>query len=107
MRLDGECWQMCEGVQKKTQVSKLESFENWTDWKKRNKEGYDCEIEIRREGSRMVFCMEDCGIFIRNIISVTADTDEIYMALTGDQCAITNIRIQLPGTEAKTMTDVG
>lgn len=37
--------------------------------------------------------VEDSGLEIRNITTIPADASNIYFYLTGDQCAITNIRI--------------
>ena len=45
--------------------------ENWESWKALNKAGMDCHVSILSE-----------------------DQPTVYAALTGDQCAITNIRIK-------------
>jgi hypothetical protein len=54
----------------------------------------DCTVKIRRDGSRVT--METCnlGIAIYTATTILDHVSEIYVALTGDQCALTNIRIE-------------
>ncbi len=93
IRLDGENWESGEGVDNKMIVSLLDDFCGWNAWKDANKEGYDCTVSIRKEGNRIVTTTENKGISIKNITTIENLTGELYVALTGDQCAITNIRI--------------
>ena len=36
---------------------------------------------------------ENFGIFIENTTEIIEGEDKVYVALSGDQCALTNIRI--------------
>ena len=54
----------------------------------------DCTVRIRREGSRVMMETENLGITIYSTTTIKDGTDSIYVALTGDQCALTNIRIK-------------
>ncbi|MBR1876273.1 MAG: hypothetical protein IJ805_04110 [Lachnospiraceae bacterium] len=36
---------------------------------------------------------ENMGIYIKNVTTIEDDTEDIYVAITGDQVALTNIRI--------------
>lgn len=54
----------------------------------------DCTVRIRREGSRVMMETENLGISIYSTTTIKDGTDSIYVALTGDQCALTNIRIK-------------
>lgn len=69
------------------------AFEGWNTWKEKNKEGLDCRISIRRDGNVVTMTTENLGIMIASITTVKDEVDALYVALTGDQCALTNIRI--------------
>ena len=53
----------------------------------------DCKIELHREGNKITVFTENSGIAIKSITTIKADAPEIYVSLTGDQVAITNIHI--------------
>ena len=36
---------------------------------------------------------ENLGIAIHSVMTILDDVKDVYVALTGDQCAITNIRV--------------
>lgn len=36
---------------------------------------------------------ENLGIAIHSVTTILDDVQDVYVALTGDQCAITNIRV--------------
>ena len=40
---------------------------------------------------------ENHGIGIESVTTILDDVDDVYVALTGDQCALTNIRVSRPG----------
>ena len=73
------------------------SFRSWHDWKADNKAGYDCEITVERTGNKIILTTENLGVKVHNITTVLDGNDEIYLALTGDQCALTNIQISRNG----------
>ena len=97
IRLDGENW--CDKMIADNQltVDMTSAFRSWRDWKQDNKAGYDCEITIERSGNEIIFTTENLGVKIHNITKVIDGNDEIYLALTGDQCALTNIRVSKNG----------
>lgn len=74
-------------------MTKHEGFEGWDAWKELNKAGMDIMLKITREGNVITTITENAGINIINITTVTSDVKNIYVALTGDQCALTNIKI--------------
>ena len=93
IRLDGENWESktFDGI--KLMINKTEKFEGWNEWKEANKKGLDCTVSFKRDGRQITVLTENCGIEIKAVIKVWDDVPEVYAALTGDQCAITNIRI--------------
>ncbi len=93
LRLDGEIAEEDETTENKMVVSKNEDFEGWDHWKKRNRQGIECSVRFRRKGSRVIMTTENLGISVKNTTVATRDTEKIYVALTGDHCAITDIRV--------------
>ena len=49
-------------------------------------------VKIRRDGNRITMETNNLGILIDSTTTILDDVSEIYVALTGDQCALTNIR---------------
>ena len=93
IRLDGENWDSTGHAESKLSVSISEEFKGWDNWKAINKKGYDCTVSFRREGNQLTVVTQNHGISIKNVTMLPEDRPEVYAALTGDQAAITNIRI--------------
>ena len=93
VRLDGENWESIEdGVKNELTVEKTEEFAGWDEWKTNNKKGYDCKVEFERKGDRIIMTTANHGISIQNITHIDSG-EKVYAALTGDQVALTDIRI--------------
>ena len=58
-----------------------------------NKKGMDCEISLERKRNRVVLKTENLGIHIENTTIIKDEVHKVYVALTGDQVALTDIRI--------------
>ena len=93
LRLDGENWEADDYAINKILVNKNDSFLGWDFWKNRFKEGVDCNIKIQREKNVVTIYTENNGIAITSITTLKDNSDTIYVALTGDQTTITNIKI--------------
>lgn len=93
IRLDGENWDSTGHAESKLTVNIGEDFKGWDAWKEVNKKGYDCTVSFSREGNKLTVVTQNHGILIKNVTLLPEDRPEIYAALTGDQAAITNIRI--------------
>ena len=94
VRLDGESWESDDACTNVLSVRETEEFENWNEWKQRNKEGTEVNIKIDREGNTVTVFSFDAGIELKNVSTIDGEMPEkLYVGLTGDQCAITNIRI--------------
>lgn len=92
VRLDGEYWEG-SGVKNTSVVTKRPDFRGWEAWKGSHREGVDVDVAFAHEGSRITVTTENLGIFIRNTTEILDGPDTVYVALSGDQCALTNIRI--------------
>ena len=58
-----------------------------------NKDGYECTIVFNKAQNRVISYTDNCGINIKVITEIVFKSEQIYVALSGDQCALTNIRI--------------
>ncbi|MBO4901509.1 MAG: HD-GYP domain-containing protein [Lachnospiraceae bacterium] len=94
VRLDGENWESDANAENKIVVNRTDDFDGWENWKEQNKQGMDCTVSIRRRGNTVTVTTENGGISIKSTTKINKETRDIYAALTGDQCAITNIRYQ-------------
>ena len=93
IRLDGESADTYAGA-KNTLVTKVnEGFTGWDAWKESNKKGFDASVSITRSGNEIFFTTENLGVSVRNDTKLENAPGEIYVALTGDQCAVSDIRI--------------
>ena len=94
LRLDGENWESDAHVTNTVEISHTGAFVGWNAWKEKNREGLDCRVSIRREGNIITMATENLGIRIASETTVRDEVEELYVALTGDQCVLTNIRIK-------------
>lgn len=95
IRIDGEYWETDNAVRNDIIVRKKDSFIGWEEWKEQIKKGIDCEVTFTRKGNTITTVTENMGIYIKNVTVLSDDdTKDIYAALTGDQVALTDIRIK-------------
>lgn len=94
VRLDGESWESDDACTNLLSVTETDEFDNWNEWKRLNKEGVEAVITVEVNGNDIIIKTFDAGIEVKNIASIEGEMPEkLYIGLTGDQCAITNIRI--------------
>ena len=48
---------------------------------------------IERQGDKLTIRTENLGLSVSSVTTILDGTKNVYVALTGDQCAITNIRV--------------
>ncbi|MCR4991110.1 MAG: HD-GYP domain-containing protein [Lachnospiraceae bacterium] len=93
LRLDGENWEAQGTAENKLVVNKSENFAGWEEWKRINKEGFDCTISFERDGDKITTYTENMGISVKITTTILKHGEDVYVALSGDQVALTNIRI--------------
>jgi len=97
IRLDGENWEGDDNVKCQIIANQEDDFEGWNAWKEGNREGYDCAVSFDCEKNRITVTTKNLGLYVKGSIvlpdSLSPGEKTVYTALTGDQCAITNIRI--------------
>ena len=94
LRLDGENWESDKHAQNDVRIDYTRDFPGWNVWKETNKKGMDCTVKIRRDGSRIAIETSNLGIAIDSTTTILDQDCEVFVAITGDQCALTNIRIE-------------
>ena len=75
-------------------MKKNADFAGWDAWKERNKEGIECSVRLRKKGSRIIVSTENLGISLENTTVILGEDCPVYAALTGDQVALTDIRVR-------------
>ncbi|MBP1590747.1 MAG: HD-GYP domain-containing protein [Oscillospiraceae bacterium] len=93
IRLDGENWESDSDAKNDLIVNVQDSFSGWEAWKEYNKAGYDTSVSFEKSGNTITVTTSNLGLYIKNVTTVPDGIENVYVALTGDQCAITNIRI--------------
>ena len=91
VRLDGEVWETGNFASNEVIISKNDHFDGWDGWKKLNRDGFDCHVSIKRDGKKITVVTENGGILLKSVTTIKTDDDVLYVALTGDQCALTKI----------------
>ena len=94
IRLDGENWDSDAQAENNVIINRSTAFSGWNEWKAAFKNGVDCEVSIHREGKEITIVTENLGVAIKCITRIHDEPEDVYVALTGDECAITNIRIE-------------
>ncbi len=94
VRLNGETRKTDERAQNVITVDKEDDFDSWDRWKEKNLKGYECEINIRVMQNKITLMTVNAGIAIENVTTVMDGEKDLYIAVTGDQCAITDIRVR-------------
>ena len=100
LRLDGESWDSDVHAKNETRIEHTHQFPGWNAWKDANRQGIDWEVLIRRNVNIVEMETDTLGIMIFNQTTIMDEVDDLYVALTGDQCALTNIHAA-PVTETK------
>lgn len=94
VRFDGESWEEDQGASNELEVSFDENFVDWENWKEINKQGVDGTICMERIENSIVLHANEGGVIIDNITRFSKEIPKLYCAFTGDQVAITTIRIK-------------
>ncbi|MBQ4312439.1 MAG: HD-GYP domain-containing protein, partial [Oscillospiraceae bacterium] len=94
VRFDGECGGYDPDCSVELKVKKTDRFEDWDSWKKYNQDGYDAVVTFKVNNDQITVITENAGISISNTFIMNGIDKTIYAAITGDQVAVTNIRMQ-------------
>ncbi len=93
IKLNGEDEGDGKSYRNKFILKKEADFPGWEKWKEKNREGMECVVYVERKSDKIVIKTNNLGISIENsTIGISGDT-KAYIALTGDQVALTDIRV--------------
>lgn len=93
IKLNGEISTDENVAENKFSMKKKDIFPGWDVWKEQNKVGMECSVSIVRKGNNISLSTENMGILIDNVTTIKDDTKDVYVTITGDQVALTDIRI--------------
>ena len=93
VRLDGENWDSDPTADNEVNVEVGNDFVGWDVWKERHRQGFECEVRITREDGKIHIETENFGLKVSATTVIKQKTPEVYVGLTGDIVALTNIRI--------------
>ena len=93
LRLDGETWDSDDHAENDVRIDHTRDFPGWNAWKDANRQGMDCAVTIRRNGSLVTVESDNLGISIVSLTTIRDAVSDVYVSLTGDQCALTDIRV--------------
>ena len=94
IKINGEGSGNNEYAQNRFTMKKSDDFMGWENWKKKNKEGIECTVYLVKSGNKITLGTENLGIAIENTTLINDDVKEVYVALTGDRVALTDIRVK-------------
>ena len=93
IKLYGENDGDLEGSENSIYVKRTDKFPGWEEWKRLNKEGMECEISLRKKSDKIILKTENLGIDMEHTTILKEAPPKVYVALTGDQVALTDIRV--------------
>ena len=93
IKMNGENNGSDEKAENRFTMRRKESFHGWEAWKEANKEGLDIEIDVERKGGRIILRTENSGVSIECITTIYDVPEKVYLSLTGDEVALTDIRV--------------
>ncbi|WP_022760662.1 HD domain-containing phosphohydrolase [Butyrivibrio sp. AD3002] len=94
IKINGEEEEVETNARNKFIMKKKDTFPGWDVWKTENKAGIESEINFIKRGNKITTITENLGIYIENITEVSGIGEIVYAALTGDEVALTDIRIR-------------
>jgi hypothetical protein len=74
-------------------VKRTDEFKGWEEWKNVNKIGMECEVSFKKKADRIILKTKNLGIDLENVTTLFDASTKVYIALTGDQIALTDIRV--------------
>ena len=94
IKLNGEDNGTKEYVENSFSMRKTDRFEGWDAWMEKNMAGFECLIEFSRKGRKITMSTRNLGIEITNTSVIKDNPPQVYVSLTGDEVALTDIRIE-------------
>ena len=74
-------------------LKRLDDFAGWDVWRQMNQKGMDCVLIVEKKGNKVIQKTVNCGISIENTTTFPGEVPQLFITLTGDEVALTDIRI--------------
>ena len=74
-------------------VKHTREFKGGDNWKEKNKAGMECHLSFRINGNTLHMAASNSDFKILNTTSFLGLPENLYFSLTGNVCAITDIRL--------------
>lgn len=58
-----------------------------------NRKGLECNLKMEKENNKIFMTAENGGVHTKAVTTISEEVPNIYCALTGDQVAITAIKV--------------
>ncbi len=94
-RSDGYAWKI-DAEDFNSSVKFAEDWEDWQVWLDANKKGVkNCRVTAVRKDNTVFITQTNCGITVKTIVQIPiSNTLPIFIALSGELCSVSNIRIE-------------
>ena len=94
IKLNGEDQGDTEFAKNRFTRKRTPEFPGWKKWKEVNKAGMECEVRLEKRGDRVTLKTKNLGIAIEDVTTITDAEQKVFVALSGDQVALTDIRVE-------------
>ena len=94
VKLNGETDPSEEYATNSIYMKRRDDFPGWDVWKEKNKEGLECDVRLVRKGDRIELRTVNLGVEVENTTTIKDKPSKVYVALSGDVCALTDIRVR-------------
>ena len=93
LRFDGETWTEDVASSSEMKIPFDDRFVNWDTWKEMNRKGLECSFKLEKENNKIFMSAENGGVHTKVVTTISEEISNFYCALTGDQVAITAIKV--------------
>ncbi|WP_026508471.1 HD-GYP domain-containing protein [Butyrivibrio sp. MC2013] len=94
VKINGEAGGVDKYTDSSFSLKKKDGFPGWNTWKEKCKEGIECSVAFKKSGRKLQLSTENMGLKLDYKCEIRDGSDTVYVALTGDQVALTDIRIR-------------
>ncbi|MCR5735223.1 MAG: HD domain-containing protein [Lachnospiraceae bacterium] len=91
--LSGESWSTNEYSKNELELKTTAEFLGWDEWKNNNKKPHNVILRLHCFSNNIITTTENSGVNVKNVTTLSDKKQKVYVAITGDQCAMTDIMI--------------
>ncbi|MCR4891139.1 MAG: HD domain-containing protein [Lachnospiraceae bacterium] len=93
LMMDGEGKESEDHAGNEVHVDRYLDFAGWKEWVELNKKGIDYAVRVTRDKNKVIIEAENQSFAIHAVTTIPKEVKDIYVSLTGEQTAITNIHV--------------